>query len=195
MRWPVAATVWCPAVTFFVHGTLSSRPATEPVCALQKGARQGKLGNSTFERLNLGLILLATGNTLLQTTTAAKPDSVLTFPAFWATALIFGATLFVAWGGYGKNSEEGLSLKRAGPLPIAKVCKHDHEGLPHHTSSDVLFSAHSLHRKADDSEAVAAAVKPENYSARNEQMCMVCMAGHWLPTATMVCYCALEVSA
>jgi hypothetical protein len=115
--------------------------------ALNLGGRQGELGNSNFERLNLGLILLATGNTLLQTTTAAKPDSVLTFPAFWATALIFGATMFVAWGGYGKNSEYGLSLKRYGPLPIAKKMQDDAAdivSLNPDTTNSILYSVLTL---------------------------------------------------
>ncbi len=55
------------------------------------------MADRVSNRLELGLITFATLNTLLQTSTAAAPDSVLTFPGFWAQALVFGATIFVAW--------------------------------------------------------------------------------------------------
>lgn len=48
--------------------------------------------------------------------------SVVSFSAFWVTVLALGATVLTAWGGYGKNSQVGLSLKRVGPLPAVKVC-------------------------------------------------------------------------
>jgi hypothetical protein len=60
-------------------------------------AEEGELADRVSNRLELGLITFATLNTLLQTSTAAAPDSVLTFPGFWAQALVFGATIFVAW--------------------------------------------------------------------------------------------------
>ena len=44
-------------------------------------------------------VVFVTINTLLQTTSAARPDSVLTFPGFWATAAVLGLTLATAWGG------------------------------------------------------------------------------------------------
>lgn len=47
--------------------------------------------------------------------------SVVSYSAFWVTILALGATVATAWGGYGKNSETGLSLKRVGPLPAVKV--------------------------------------------------------------------------
>ncbi len=47
--------------------------------------------------------------------------SVVSFSAFWVTVAALGATVLTAWGGYGKNSETGLSLKRVGPLPAVKV--------------------------------------------------------------------------
>ena len=43
--------------------------------------------------------MFAAINALLQTTTAAQPDSMLTFPAFWSTAAVFGLTVAAAWGG------------------------------------------------------------------------------------------------
>jgi hypothetical protein len=48
-------------------------------------------------------------------------SSVVSFSAFWVTAAALGATVLAAWGGYGKNSDTGLSLKRVGPLPAVKV--------------------------------------------------------------------------
>ncbi len=48
-------------------------------------------------------------------------SSVVSFSAFWVTAAALGATVLTAWGGYGKNSDTGLSLKRVGPLPAVKV--------------------------------------------------------------------------
>ena len=48
-----------------------------------------------------GLVVFATINTLLQTTSAAQPGSVLSFPGFWATAAVLGLTVTIAWGGYG----------------------------------------------------------------------------------------------
>ena len=48
-----------------------------------------------------GLVVFATINTLLQTTSAAQPGSVLTFPGFWATAAVLGLTVTIAWGGCG----------------------------------------------------------------------------------------------
>lgn len=44
-------------------------------------------------------VVFVTINTLLQTTSAARPDSVLTFPGFWVTAAVLGLTLATAWGG------------------------------------------------------------------------------------------------
>ena len=67
-------------------------------CA-QLAARSGDLSKGFNKRLEIGLIVFATVSTLLQTTTAAQPDSVLTFPAFWSTAAIFGLTVVAAWGG------------------------------------------------------------------------------------------------
>ena len=52
----------------------------------------------------------------------AGEGSVVSFSAFWVTVLALGATVLTAWGGYGKNSQVGLSLKRVGPLPAVKVC-------------------------------------------------------------------------
>lgn len=52
----------------------------------------------------------------------AGEGSVVSFSAFWVTILALGATVLTAWGGYGKNSQVGLSLKRVGPLPAVKVC-------------------------------------------------------------------------
>ena len=46
---------------------------------------------------------------------------MVSFSAFWVTVAALGATVLTAWGGYGKNSEVGLSLKRVGPLPAVKV--------------------------------------------------------------------------
>lgn len=60
-------------------------------------SERGELSDRVSQRLELGLITFATVNALLQTTTAAAVDSVLTFPGFWATALIFGITIFVGW--------------------------------------------------------------------------------------------------
>ena len=34
-----------------------------------------------------------------QTTTAAQPDSVLTFPSYWVSLAIMGLTIAIAWGG------------------------------------------------------------------------------------------------
>lgn len=48
-----------------------------------------------------GLVVFATVNTLLQTTSAAQPGSVLSFPGFWATAAVLGLTVTIAWGGCG----------------------------------------------------------------------------------------------
>ena len=57
-----------------------------------------------------------------RTNAAAGEGSVVSVPAFSVTALALGATVLTAWGGYGKNSEAGLSMKRVGPLPAVKVC-------------------------------------------------------------------------
>ncbi len=65
----------------------------------QIAAQDQELDASYSKRLEIGLIVFATVNALLQTTTAAQPDSVLTFPAFWSTALVFGLTVLAAWGG------------------------------------------------------------------------------------------------
>jgi hypothetical protein len=93
--------------------------------ALRLGARSGDLDSRANKRLEIGLIVFVTVNVLLQTTTAAQPDSVLTFPGFWSAAAVFGLTIAAAWGGYGKASEYGLSLKRAGPLPALKNFQDD----------------------------------------------------------------------
>lgn len=66
---------------------------------LQLGARSSDLDSRANKRLEIGLIVFATINTLLQTTTAAQPDSVLTFPGFWSSAAVFGLTIAAAWGG------------------------------------------------------------------------------------------------
>ena len=55
----------------------------------------------TFPDILQGLVVFATINTLLQTTSAAQPGSVLTFPGFWATAAVLGLTVTIAWGGCG----------------------------------------------------------------------------------------------
>ena len=47
--------------------------------------------------------------------------SVISYNGFWTGLPALGATVLTAWGGYGKNSEVGLSLKRVGPLPAVKV--------------------------------------------------------------------------
>ena len=52
---------------------------------------------------------------------AVEGHSVVSFSAFWVTVAALGATVLTAWGGYGKNSDTGLSLKRVGPLPAVKV--------------------------------------------------------------------------
>ena len=65
----------------------------------QVGASQGSLNRSYEKRLELGLILFATLNTLLATSTSAQPDSVLTFPAYWSLLPVFGLTMAAAWGG------------------------------------------------------------------------------------------------
>ena len=46
---------------------------------------------------------------------------MVSFSAFWVTVAALGATVLTAWGGYGKNSDVGLSLKRTGPMPAFKV--------------------------------------------------------------------------
>ena len=53
----------------------------------------------------------------------AGEGSVLSYNGFWTGLPALGATVLTAWGGYGKNSEVGLSLKRVGPLPAVKVRK------------------------------------------------------------------------
>lgn len=68
---------------------------------MQIAAQDQDLDASYSKRLEIGLIVFATVNALLQTTTASQPDSVLTFPAFWSTALVFGLTVLAAWGGCG----------------------------------------------------------------------------------------------
>jgi len=93
--------------------------------ALRAGAKSGDLNSSVNKMLEVGLVVIVTINTLLQTTSAAQPGSVLTFPGFWATALILGLTVTSAWGGFGKASDQGLSLKRAGPLPAIKKFQDD----------------------------------------------------------------------
>jgi hypothetical protein len=65
----------------------------------QLAARAGDLSQGFNKRLEIGLIVFGTVSALLQTTTAAQPDSVLTFPAFWSTFLVFGLTVAAAWGG------------------------------------------------------------------------------------------------
>ena len=52
---------------------------------------------------------------------AVDESSVISYSAFYVTILALGATVWTAWGGYGKNSEVGLSLKRVGPMPALKV--------------------------------------------------------------------------
>ena len=52
---------------------------------------------------------------------ATGEGSVVSFSAFWVTVAALGATVLTAWGGYGKNSDKGLSLKRVGPFPALKV--------------------------------------------------------------------------
>ena len=51
----------------------------------------------------------------------------MSFSAFWVTLAALGGTVLTAWGGYGKNSEAGLSLKRVGPSPAVKVCTTAHD--------------------------------------------------------------------
>lgn len=51
----------------------------------------------------------------------ADESSVISYSAFYVTILALGLTVWTAWGGYGKNSEVGLSLKRVGPMPALKV--------------------------------------------------------------------------
>ena len=46
---------------------------------------------------------------------------MISYSAFYVTILALGVTVWTAWGGYGKNSEVGLSLKRVGPMPALKV--------------------------------------------------------------------------
>lgn len=68
-------------------------------CCAQAGSKTGDLNSSVNKRLELGLVVFVTINTLLQTTSAAQPGSVLSFPGFWATAAILGLTVTAAWGG------------------------------------------------------------------------------------------------
>ena len=57
----------------------------------------------------------------------AGDSSVVSFSAFWVTVAALGATVLTAWGGYGKNSEAGLSMKRVGPMPALKVSPSMHQ--------------------------------------------------------------------
>lgn len=90
---------------------------------LQLAAKRGELSEEPFKRLNLGLIALVTLSTLLAASNVASagPGSVLNFNGTAISFLTLGATIAIAWGGYGKTSEYGLSLKRVGPLPAVKV--------------------------------------------------------------------------
>ncbi|KAK9824988.1 hypothetical protein WJX81_004426 [Elliptochloris bilobata] len=109
----------------FAAGNLSAATAS---LAIKYGAKDGALGDSVYKRLEAALIAFATVSALLQTTTSAQPDSVLTFPSFWASFAIMGLTVAIAWGGFGKTGY-GLSLKRYGPLPILKKVQDDTVGL------------------------------------------------------------------
>ncbi|KAK9806144.1 hypothetical protein WJX72_003185 [[Myrmecia] bisecta] len=98
--------------------------------ALKLATAAGDAGESKAERLNLSLIAFATFNTLFSGSSVATASGVtLNTSPFLATALLMGATIFVAWGSYGSNSEYGLSLKRFGPLPAMKKVQDDTVGL------------------------------------------------------------------
>ena len=77
----------------------------------QAGAKSRDLDSSVNKRLEIGLVVFVTINTLLQTTNAAQPGSVLSFPGFWATAAILGLTVTSAWGGCTPSSYHSCTLK------------------------------------------------------------------------------------
>lgn len=106
--------------------------ASTAAASLNLAAKRGQLGDSSFQRLNLALLAASAFNTVFFISNAATAGegSVVSFSAFWVTVLALGATVLTAWGGYGKNSQVGLSLKRVGPLPAVKKYQDDLADLP-----------------------------------------------------------------
>ncbi|KAL3158424.1 Meiotic nuclear division protein 1 [Trebouxia sp. C0009 RCD-2024] len=111
--------------------------ASTAAASLNLAAKRGQLGDSSFQRLNIALLAASALNTVLFISNAstAGEGSVVSFSAFWVTLLALGGTVFTAWGGYGKNSETGLSLKRVGPLPAVKKYQDDLADLPDNSGS------------------------------------------------------------
>lgn len=106
--------------------------ASTAAASLNLAAKKGLLGESSFQRLNLAILAASAVNTVLfvSNSATAGESSVVSFSAFWVTAAALGATVLAAWGGYGKNSDTGLSLKRVGPLPAVKKYQDDLADLP-----------------------------------------------------------------
>jgi hypothetical protein len=127
----------------FLHEPLLRLIATGAVgsaavaLALNLAAKRGELGEEPFKRLNLGLIALVTLSALLAASNAASagPGAVLSFNGAAVSFLTLGLTIAIAWGGYGKSSEYGLSLKRVGPLPAVKKYQDDLADLPQQRGS------------------------------------------------------------
>ena len=118
-RSPCACGVCCPAICPPDHASVN----LHTVCpGLQIAAQDQELDASYSKRLEIGLIVFATVNALLQTTTAAQPDSVLTFPAFWSTALVFGLTVLAAWGGCGLHPACALFVGTSHVSPSTWRC-------------------------------------------------------------------------
>jgi len=106
--------------------------ASTAAASLNLAAKRGLLGESSFQRLNLALLFASAFNVILFLQNAATGDesSVISYSAFYVTILALGLTVWTAWGGYGKNSEVGLSLKRVGPMPALKKYQDDMAALP-----------------------------------------------------------------
>lgn len=105
--------------------------------SLSLAAKRGRLGESPFQRLNLALLAATsfTGLLALSNAATAGEGSVISYNGFWTSLPALGATVLTAWGGYGKSSEVGLSLKRVGPLPAVKKYQDDVADLPDNKSS------------------------------------------------------------